>query len=231
MKKVLATLVVAAFGVTATYAQVEAWDVTGHGSPADATLGASTIDSNLSTTSGLNSLSRTTVVAANLANSFNSNTWNITNTFDQATNYFSFTLQAASGFQVSLTSLQYAINGTNTAPVNGLWGYSIGGGAFVFQPQFSLANATPSGLATWDFDDFSTTQSVEFRFWAYGATAITGGTSSTTGAVRIANISGNDLVLNGSVVSAVPEPATFGLIGFGLLGTWAFAYRRGRKSS
>jgi hypothetical protein len=227
MKKTLATFAVIALALTTVRADVmDAWDVSGHGSPFDPTLGATTIAPNLSTAPGLNTLSRTTVNGTSANNSFNSNNWN-TGAFDQNTNYISFTIQPNSGFSVTLTSLDYAMNGSNTAPRAGMWGYSIAGGSFVFQSQFSLLNAAPASLSTWDFSDFTTNQQVEFRFWAFGTTPIgTGSASSTGGTVRIANIAGDDLILNGSVI---PEPATVALLGVGLLGVVSFVRRRARR--
>jgi hypothetical protein len=207
-------------------AQVLAWDVQGSGTPFVATLSASTIDPNLATTSGLNELSRTTVTGINAGNAFASANWNITSTFSESSNYIGFMLTPASGFELNLTSLDYAVNGSNTAPRNGRWGYKIGAGSFVFQPDFTMLNPAPSALATWDFSDFTTSSSVEFRFWIWGATPIGTGTASATGGSgRIANITGNDLVLNGSV-TLIPEPSTISLIGLGLLGALAFARRR-----
>jgi PEP-CTERM motif-containing protein len=227
MKKALLTLAIVAVATVATRAQsVIAWDVSGDSSPATLTADGG-IDPNLVTTTGFNTLSRVTLGDNAGANSYNSNNWNITNTFSQSTNYITFTLQPQSGFQVNLTSLDYAINGSNTAPGMGQWGYSTDGGVtFTLQSTFALTNPQPSALATWNFTDFSSTSAVEFRFWAFGATSINGGTATTSGTVRVANIAGNDLVLNGSVVSAIPEPTTIGLISLGLVGVVAFARRR-----
>jgi hypothetical protein len=170
-------------------------------------------------------LGRTGVAWATAGNSFNSNnSWNLTNTFDETNNYISFTISPDAGYEITLTSLQFAMNGSNTAPAQGRWGYRIGTGSFnTF--DFTLANATPTSLTTWDFADFTTSQTVEFRFWAFGTTSISGGTSAAGGTVRIANITGNDLVLNGSV-ALIPEPSTYALIGLGLA---ALVFLRRRK--
>jgi hypothetical protein len=210
--------------VAGVNAQLLTWDVQGVSGNVT-TLTANTTAADLETTSGLNTLSRTTLVPAPAGNSFSSNTWNI-GTFNEATNYFSFSLTPTAGNQATFTNLQYHINGSNTAPGTGRWGYSVGGGAFTLQDTFAITFTAPGSLATWDFEDFTTPSSVEFRFWASGATSISGITSANTGTVRISNIAGNDLVVNGSV-APIPEPTVVGLIIIGAA-VALFARRRAR---
>lgn len=66
---------------------------------------------------------------------------------------------------------------------------------------------------------------MEFRFWAYGSTSINGGTPSANGTVRIGNIAGNDLMLNGST-EIIPKPSKAVLVVMGLLGAYRFSRRR-----
>jgi hypothetical protein len=233
MKKALiaiALVTVSALGARADV--VSAWDVSGHGSPVDATL-------NATSTSGVSNtpaLARTTVTGSAAANSFSSLNWNTTSTFNSGTNYISFDITASQ--DITLTDLQFAMNGSNTGPRNGMWGYTLDGGSTFTLGNAdgtggnpTLVNAAPSALADWDFTDFmlSSGNTVEFRFWAFGTQGINAnGTtaSASAGTVRVANISGNDLILNGTIGQSIPEPTTVGLIGLGLAGVVAFARRR-----
>jgi hypothetical protein len=168
------------------------------------------------------------------ANSFAATNWNNTATFDENLSYYSFTVGPDAGFNLALTDLSFRVNGSNTLPNNGRWGYSIDAGSFVLgtggdggQMTMTLAG----GLFSWDFTDFTVNDgsSAEFRFWVFGTTSVNGGTAVVGGSGRILNGSGNDLVLNGTV-EAVPEPSTLSLIGFGILGMLAFARRRFSRS-
>lgn len=211
-------------GSAAYGAAILAWDVAGNDSPVTL-LADSVIDGNLQLGVGTNTLARTGLGVATANNAFNSNGWNITDTFNENNNYISFILAPKDGYQMTLTDLQYAMWGSNTGPRNGRWGYRIGSGSFVLQDPFTNVLST-STLAQWDFTDFTTDKVVEFRYWAWGTLGIrVGNNSSATGTVRIGNIVGDDLILNGSV-ALIPEPSALTLIGIGLLGMWVFARRR-----
>jgi hypothetical protein len=231
MKKLFALLglTTAAF-VAAAHAQtLLTWDVSGTGNPSVATLSSSSNAANLSTISGLNTLSRTGLTASQAGNSFASTGWSTNSAFNDADDYVSFSLQASSGFEATFTSLNFVVNGSNTAPNTGRWGYKIGAGSFTLQDPFTLTFALPGSAVTWDFADFTTTETVEFRWWVYGATSINGIASATTGSARIGNIAGNDLVLNGSV-ALVPEPSSLALVGLAGVGFAGYVLRRRRRA-
>jgi hypothetical protein len=231
MKKFLVASVVMASMVVLAVSQssaqsIASWDVGGTGSPFLTTKAAGTSDAFLNS---IPVLSRGGGLLGNSGgSSFASTNWNNTANFDQNSAYITITVTPLAGYQLSLTDLKYSVNGSNTLPNQGMWGYSDGGGAFVDEAQFAIP-FTGAGLVTWNFTPFTTVNSVEFRFWAWGTTSISGGTGSVGGSGRIFNTSGVDLEVDGTT-SAVPEPSTLSLIGFGLVGMLAFARRRFSRS-
>lgn len=217
IKKTLATFSLLAASLAVSNADIiVAFDVQGTGTSNNTGYLPGTVDPSVTSTG----LGRTGVTWTTAGNSFNSNNWNITNTFNENNNYISFTITPTSA--ITFTDLQYAMNGSNTAPATQEWGYSIGGGAFTLSGDLSITNPTVTSLATWDFADFTTSAPVEFRFWAYGTTSINGGTAAVGGTTRIANIAGNDLVVNG----IIPEPTSAAILGLGIFGTGLFFRRR-----
>lgn len=201
------------------------WDMQGEGNPVVNTSYADTAISGVMTGATYNGLTRTGLTGSAAGNSFSSSAWNLSNVQSNGNDYISFTVAPESGSQLTLTSLQYVMNGSNTGPGTGRWGYSIGGGEFVLQDPWTITFTSPSSLATWDFTDVQTESSVEFRFWAYGATSVNGVASQSGGTVRIGNIAGNDLVLNGTI-ALIPEPGSIAMMSLGAFGLWAFGRRR-----
>jgi hypothetical protein len=221
--KIVCVVVVAfVFSTVQAPASMLAWDTSGHGSPVDTTLTASTIDPGIGNSPAL---SRVEIIGAPTGNAFASSGWNNTATFLQNNRYMTFTLVASA--PITLETLAFAGNGSATGARNYRWGYSVNGGAFTFSSDYLGSQVVQT--FTWDFTDvpLSATDSVEFRFWSWGAVGINGGAASTGGTFRIpgnGNIdaNGNDLILTYSVI---PEPSTMALIGFGLVGLLAFARR------
>jgi hypothetical protein len=191
----LGSTVMRGFGQSPLYT----WEVNGVASGLT-TLNASTAAANISG----GQLSLTGLTASGAGSTFGGSNWNLTNSFNEADDYFSFSVTPDSGFQVTYNELKFSQGVSSTAPNTSRWGYKIGAGAFTLQDTFASSNSTDS---LWNFTDFTTSGVVEFRFWTYGATSVAGGSPSTSGASRIRN-AGVDLALYGSV-GVAPAPGGF----------------------
>ena len=223
MKKTLLTILsLAAISLAGVNAQIVGFDFAGTTS---APWAPNTVDGNLTMTSGL---TRVGLTEGATSSAFGSGGWNITNTLNESDDYISFSFTPTAGYQVSITELSWTrLNASGTAPGTGRWGYSIGGGAFTLQDTFAVPFASTAG--NWaTIGIVNATESVEFRFWAYGATSVNAGTPGSAGSVRYNNsVAGDDLVVNGSV-TAVPEPSTVAFLGFSALGLCFYLWRRRR---
>ncbi len=137
------------------------------------------------------------------------------------TKYAGFTVTADSGHQLNLTDLAFSVSASRATSY--LLAYRVNEGSgfgdwvqgTVFtasSPDFTNSfDSSTGGLKVWNFDDFSTTGTVEFGIFA---------TATTTG--RAVQVLGSNMELNGTV-SAVPEPSAALL---GALGGLAFFRRR-----
>jgi hypothetical protein len=228
MKKALLTGFCALSFAVPSHAQLLSWELGGV-EPTNQ-LTASIVAANLSTTSGFNTLDRTGVNFQNTTNAFASTGWNTTDGLDPNNQYVSFTLQADPGYEMTLTSLDSVIWGSNTAPKTAQWGYRIGSGSFAFSDTFDLTASVTTASRTWDFPDFTTAEAVEFRLWAFGTVSINNGTSAGTGSIRVPgnNTTNPDLVLNGSV-QVIPEPSTYALLALTGAGLAGYTIRRRRR--
>ena len=124
--------------------------------------------------------------------------------------YVSFTITPQSGYQLNLTSISLSTQRSSTGPQAASIGIYIGG---VLQGTIGGNYAPPTSLAatSWNFNDITTTQAVEFRLYGYSAGA-TGGT------LRFDNvaISGTSTlagpVTNNSVIAVSTNTVSFGRV-------------------
>jgi hypothetical protein len=201
-------------------AVVLAWDFNGN-TGSEATVNATT--NNLSPTlvavsrgSGLN--------GNNYSNSFNSNDFEVGGIIlGAATNgdFLQFNFTVPTNTVLSLSGIDVNFRRSGTGPNNFLWQYSVGSGFNDIGSVLSFTNTATNGVAqpTINLSGIGSLQSmvsgtnVTFRLLGAGATG-------STGAFSLGRLSGNDLVLNGTV-TAVPEPSSLAS-GLALLTLFAF---------
>ncbi len=230
MKKYILPVLACAFAAMTSHADVIlGFDVSGL-SGTTTSLEADTINSVLDVGGTFNTLTRTGLTAASASAGYSSSNWNLTNTLDTSTKYVSFSLSPSDGNSITLTSFSLTTaSASNSAPNTGIFGYSLNGGTVVLSPTYSNSTSGTSVVQTWDFTDFTitATDTVEFRWYIYGATSANNGTPTSGGTSRISNLTGDDVVLNGTI-AAVPEPSQYGIVIAGFLGGMIFLRRRKR---
>lgn len=206
----------------ASAAVIAAWDYDGYrydpNNPANCVAPTDTLSPHLSNT---NLAMHSWGVQSNSDGEFRAYNWSAgTNTLDTSYPYASFTVSVDSGYVLSLSSFQYAPawSTDSSAPGLGIWGYRINGGAWIMQAApCDILRSAPSTLSTWSFTQpLTVSQNVEFAFWAYGVYSPNGGISYGNDLRVLTNFSGNELILNGTVAQATPEPVSIALIVLGV---------------
>lgn len=166
------------------------------------------------------SFARQNVNAATSAGTFTSSAWTTT-TSQNTSEYVSFTIQPASGYELNLQSLSFSVfrsgnsQGTSSGsgPLNGLvevFDGAISKGTATFTP------GTTAATVSFNFTDFTSQGTVTFRFYGWNA-------KDTSGTLTF-----DDVALSGTVseLNPVPEPVNIALIAFALGGTGIYAGRR-----
>ncbi len=200
---------------TAAYGQLVAWEITGANAsvinpqPAGS-LAAHVAGGSLTLGSG--------VSASNTSDFFSANGFNTTSLAAAISggDYLSFTITPAAGYALNISSVSFnsgvssAVTNFNAALLSSTTGFNPAG----VLHSYSFATTTPptqsitlSGTAALQ----NVTGALEFRLYGWRDSA---GTST----FRLRSLSGNDLVVTGSV-TAIPEPGTYAV----LLGAVALA--------
>lgn len=137
-----------------------------------------------------------------------------------AGNYFQFTIAASTGFVLNLTSIELSgessATGSNSAAImSSIAGFSNGNELASVTGKAGLTgglDSDPSGFGgpiSLTAPAYQGISQVTFRFYGWGST-------SGSGVTALRNLSGDDLVINGTT-SPVPEPSLALLSGFGAL--------------
>lgn len=156
---------------------------------------------------------------------FTSNQWTTAGGSPDTAEHLSFTLQVSSGYTLSLTSFSLQASRSGTGPANISVELFVGGVSQATSSTFSPTNTTStatSGMSTHTFDfgdltSIAATSLVEFRIYGWGGTGSTG------------NLRLDDLTVNGSATSAIPEPSTYAAIA-GACALGAAVWQRRRRS-
>ena len=215
MKKLLIALVVVAVASVASAEVIATWTF-----PVSS-LASANADSQNANFAGTLELTRGTGAPASTGAGFRTTGFQNDGINVANTDYYQIVMQAAAGYDLSLSSITGGFTGTTSyvaAPgVDHQWAYSIGTGG-TFTLIGTAVNRTGVGQSTFDFSTTSAlqnvTEQVTLRYFATGQTSTGGWGFSSAG-----------FTVDGTLAQTapIPEPATMGLLGLGAL---ALALRR-----
>ncbi|MDF3059613.1 MAG: hypothetical protein K0R17_3828 [Rariglobus sp.] len=179
------------------------------------------------TGASFSTFTRTNVNWTSTANLFNSTAWNVAVTVDTA-EYVQFSFTVDTGYTATLSSLSYFQQGSNT--VNDEYRVAYSTNSFATTAGFidDTVAISPGSSETYNFGSVVLTagQSISFRFYVFGDTQADGvGVPSAAGTFRFDTIS-----LDGSIVSAVPEPSAYAMMAGGLALASVLVHRRRRAA-
>jgi len=192
-------------GLLKVNAQIAAWDFTGAAAPA--TFPATTFNANLVAAAGANNITRGAGAAASAGgNSFRTTGFSNNGIATANTDYFQITLTAATGYTVSLSTIDAKFAGTATyaaAPgVSCQFAYSLDGTTFTLIGSPSVTIGTPATLTQINVAGIGALQNVPagttvtLRYYASGQTT-TGGWGFNSPA-----LGQNGLAIGGSVTAS-----------------------------
>ena len=179
-------LFIHAFGMTYLgLGQIAAWDFTGVGITSLPTYAATTFNSNLVSTSGANNITRGAGASwSNGGNSFRTTGFKNEGISTSNSDYFQITLTAATGYTLSLSTIDARFAGTASfcvSPgVSSQFAYSLDGSTFTLIGSLQAAIGTPATMTQIDLTGVTSLQNVvagttiTLRYYASGQTS-TGG--------------------------------------------------------
>ena len=133
-------------------------------------------------TNSASPLTRTSLTAASATGAFSSSGNNTTNTVNWGSQYLGFSgLSQPSGYALYVKTITVTTVGSTTAPNSYAVGYSTDN--FTTNQTLTATGATSTGNVSRTFDilDLLTNDALSVRFQNFGATAIDGGASNSTG--------------------------------------------------
>jgi phosphatidylserine/phosphatidylglycerophosphate/cardiolipin synthase-like enzyme len=168
--------------------QIAAWNLT------SSTTSATTTDGGL-TASAISVVPSSTISYQTSPGDIYVGSWSTSSTFATTGKYWEFSIEPNPGFEATISSVTFKAGRTSTGPQKLQVQYSLDG----FATAGTTALAETANSNTTSLNQFTltalpstTTNTVTFRIWGYGATG--------TGNFRL-----NNIVINGSVIStAVP---------------------------
>ena len=192
-----------------------AWNMTGQTAFGTQGLIASTTGSGLTNSLGLTRASGVTTINTAATNAWGGNGWAATASSGLAGNQFvSFGFTVSAGQKASLSSIDLNYRRSSTGTANGLWQYQINAGSWTdiadVANEFSSTSTSGAAMTQLSLGSVGGLQNlaagttVNLRLVPYGATA-TGGTW------YVYDLTGDDLIVSGSVQSANSSPTNVAL--------------------
>lgn len=202
-RTVVVAVVVLAMAAGAGAELLTAWDVLGVNAATIPVLTNSYTAANIISNSAVLRLGAG-ITASGAADSFGGTSVNEASLVDAiaANDYFSWYVEAGSGYGFAVTNIAFNMNRTGTGASNIVIRSSVDGFSV---DLFTLNNfpATSGGGDSTFALSLAVTNSVEFRLYAW---------SGGVGTTRFRQLSGGDLSVYGTI-EAIPEPTTVALLG------------------
>ena len=188
------------------WGQIAAWEMSGLSNFGPSPYAASTTHPNV-TVGGLTRGSGVGTTGTGAMNAWGGNNFTETSLADAITgnDFATFTITPNAGYTMSLSSISaYNIRRSDTGPTTGQWQYRVGSGSFInigssitWGPITTAAGNPQSSIdlsSITDLQNISAGTTITFRIVTWGGT-------HPDGTWYINNIVGNDLEINGTVVS------------------------------